>query len=338
MDYHETFGESRVRSLGRLGLFTNASDNPFSRNASHQLVEAHLDTIAAIKFCGRSELLRNGKFSDLYLQTPPEMWLHPSARNFKADCFRYDVDKTDKTSAVLHKGALREAIDLSTDLRTALALQLHHLTVLEGYADRLVHDFGAVEEEVAMEALGRPTMAVVVRPWMDWAIMPGWLAGKGAKGLSKRRDLCKAVSSGTQRRRFKLTAAADGLKLKKGTATHERRHASHRMYAGNKDRHAKAAWGGWEEGAGEMEKVYDDPLGWAQMAEASGHCNEPINQLESVWDAMDVMAALDEHELRAPMPFVSALADIRDANRSIFGDFSADDSFVELVQVAVYAQ
>lgn len=256
--FKKTYNNEQSRALAKVGLFRD-QPMPFIRDQLRQATEQHLDSVLAEKDCGRSELIRNAQLPDLFLSDLPDGWVKPGC-SFKADVIAKDNGKTNHDGHHEFHGALRDARHLASDCRTAVALHLYHMLIVEGLGEQLLEDFKPRPEfdEDGITVL-------TVRPWMDWYL----IAGRTSAG---RANVFSSTSGATQRTRFKAAATAAGIELNKGQATHARRHRALQANTSTAtSRQAKARYGGWQEGMGRMERHYESQLSYSIMAGAGGH-------------------------------------------------------------------
>ena len=261
--------------------------------------------------------------SQIFLQEPPDGWVKLGS-SIKADVLAKDNGKCNHDGKHLFHGALRDNRHLCKDVRTAVALQFHHLLVQEGLAQQLIEDFEP--REVYDTKLD---LWVTARPWMDWYIIPGFRTG------GRQRDVFKTTSSKTQRKHFKKAADVAGITLQKNEATHARRKHALQAHTSGMGRQAKARYGQWTADMGRMEIHYEDPLEWGVMAQAAGHVNTASNALQDRWACMTLCESILGASL--PLPLASVILPLEqqlDARRTQNKDILAcETSFVEYLKV-----
>jgi hypothetical protein len=240
----------------------------------------------------------------LFLANLPDGWVKPGDV-FQADCIAKDNGKTNHDGKHEFHGCFRDSVTLARDVRTAIALQLYQLLEVEGYKEQLLADF-----EPRPEHDGQGNI-VNARPWMDWYLIPGFGAG------GHRRNLYHSTSGVTQRNHFHSAAKAAGVELKKGQATHARRHHALKTTGQLLSRQAKARYGGWSEGLGRLERHYEDPLEWSAMAIASGHPKERAALLRDRWAVQCLATAVADEDLQQPFSFIDKLAEQLDDGRQV---------------------
>lgn len=144
----------------------------------------------------------------------PDGWVKEGCI-FEADVISKNNGKTNHEGKHEFHGSLRDSQSLCLDVRTAIALQLFYVLVVENKAVQLLQDFKPFWDE---------DQQCVVRRWMDWYLIPGFPSTG-----PRKMDVFRSVSGASQRNQLKKTASSVGMTLVKGTATHMRRRRSHQV-------------------------------------------------------------------------------------------------------------